>query len=178
MRKPFALTLAALACAVSLFTLANAQQPDPKTQAIAISSLSNAKQLALATMMYVQDNDERFPYGKTTAEIKPKLLPYLKNPAIFVDPTSGKDFVYNAGLSKLPQILLKEPTKSVMFYSPSAHTDGMFSVAYTDGHCKREMKVSSLTVAKVTPTTSRQKYFMELYTGKKAPGNPTLKKKK
>ena len=167
MRKPFALILATLGCAVSLFTLANAQQqPDKAQDVVATSSLSNAKQLALATMMYVQDYDERFPSGKTMAEIKPKLMPYLKNKAVFVDPTSGKDFVYNAGLSKLSQILLKDPRNSVLFYSPTVHTDGMFTVAYAEGHAKREMAVPSLTLAKVTPKTSREKYFMQLYTGK------------
>ncbi len=146
MRKLIAPTFAVLACAVSLFTLAKAQQTDPKEQALAMSSLSNAKQLALATLMYVQDYDEMFPAGKTTAVIKPKLMPYLKNPPIFIDPVSGKDFVYNAALDKFPVAALKTPAQSVMFYSPKIHTDGMYTVAFTDGHCKRVAKVPTLSV--------------------------------
>ena len=161
MRKPFALTLAAFACAVSLFTLAKAQNPDPNAQNLASSSLSNAKQIAVATMMYCQDYDEMFPAGKTTAVVKPKLMPYIKNSAAFIDPTSGKEFVYNAALDKFPLAALKAPAQSVLFYSPKIHTDGMFTVAFTDGHCKRVAKIPALSVGtaptkKPTPMKRRK----------------------
>ena len=150
MYKPFALTLAALACVVSLYTLAKAQEAN-KPQDAAELSLSHANQLSKATLMYAMDYDDIFPYGKTMAENKPLIQPYLKflkAEEAFVDPTSGKDFVYNPALSKMPKPWIKDPLKSVMFYSPSAHTDGQFTVAYVDGHCKREMAVPSLTIEK------------------------------
>ena len=56
------------------------------------SCLSNLKQIGLATMMYVQDYDGRFPGhtgGPTSAYDWPvMLLPYCKNAQIFECPTS------------------------------------------------------------------------------------------
>lgn len=146
MRKPFALPLAVFACVVSLFTLANAQPPN-KEQGLALSSLSNGRQLATAMMMYCQDYDEMLPHGKTMTEVKPKVFPYVKNNAIFVDPTSGKDFMYNPVMSGMPQKRIKEPAQAVVFYSPSIHTDGMFTIGFADGHCKRQTKVPNLIFA-------------------------------
>ncbi len=70
--------------------------------------LSNAKQLALATLMYVQDNDELFPqsvYSMDTPILMPgtnarvftlydAVMPYIKNIDIFVCPSNrpGIDF--------------------------------------------------------------------------------------
>lgn len=142
MKKPLTVALVAFACGISLFGLARAQDGDDTARA----SLSNSKQLALAAIMYAQDYDEMYPYGKTTAAIKPKVMPYLKNKAIFVDPTSGKDFAYNANMSAMALARMKNPAGTVLFHSPVAHTDGKFTIAYADGHCKREGKVPSLKV--------------------------------
>jgi prepilin-type processing-associated H-X9-DG protein len=146
MKKLTVFSLAASACIASLFGLARAQEPDA-AQAIGTSSLSNARQIATATLMYAQDYDEMFPYGKTTAVIKPKVFPYIKNNQLFVDPVSGKDFMYNPGMSAMAQSRLHSPVTTVLYHSPKAHTDGKFTVAYADGHCKREPKMPSLKVA-------------------------------
>jgi len=45
--------------------------------------LKNAKQIAIALLMYVQDYDERFPPNFGDEGVSQVLLPYLKNPSVF-----------------------------------------------------------------------------------------------
>lgn len=83
------------------------------------SCLSNIKQMGTATMMYVQDYDERYPYldpaynGVTAIGIglpngqtltKPfvwawplQLYPYIKNQQVFVCPSDGFKGAYSWG---------------------------------------------------------------------------------
>jgi prepilin-type N-terminal cleavage/methylation domain-containing protein/prepilin-type processing-associated H-X9-DG protein len=60
------------------------------------SSSSNARQLGLAIRMYVQDFDERFPFGGWlpngnigTGEWQNTVAPYIKNRGIYRCPSSG-----------------------------------------------------------------------------------------
>jgi len=59
------------------------------------SSASNARQLGLAIRMYVQDYDERFPFGgwlpggNGSGEWQNTTAPYIKNKGIYYCPSSG-----------------------------------------------------------------------------------------
>lgn len=61
------------------------------------SSGSNARQLGLAVRMYVQDYDERFPFGgwrpgnDGTWDWQNSTAPYIKNKGIYYCPSSGDD---------------------------------------------------------------------------------------
>lgn len=62
------------------------------------SSGSNVRQLGLAVRMYVQDFDERFPFGGWmpngnigTGEWQNTVAPYIKNKGIYYCPSSGDD---------------------------------------------------------------------------------------
>src|SRR5690349_5665606 len=61
------------------------------------SSGSNVRQLGLAIRMYIQDNDERFPFGGwqpapplgATNDWQNSVAPYIKNKGIYYCPSSG-----------------------------------------------------------------------------------------
>jgi prepilin-type N-terminal cleavage/methylation domain-containing protein/prepilin-type processing-associated H-X9-DG protein len=61
------------------------------------SSQSNAKQLALGVLMYVQDYDERYPFagwrpnGDGTWDWQNSTAPYIKNKAVYYCPSSTDD---------------------------------------------------------------------------------------
>src|SRR5262249_24120780 len=61
------------------------------------SSGSNVRQLGLAVRMYVQDYDERFPFGgwrpgnDGTWDWQNSTAPYIKNKGIYYCPSSGDD---------------------------------------------------------------------------------------
>ncbi len=78
------------------------------------SCLSNVKQLALSTLMYAQDYDERFPrYAGYRAPLEPDYVlleggydywfmviqPYAKNAQIFSCPSFGNNRIYGGGES-------------------------------------------------------------------------------
>ncbi len=77
-----------------------------REQARKISCLSNMKQLGTAVLMYVQDNDEQFPFGENWHADVPKtakgivdtnyqlgnrfqLAPYIKSEAIWICPSDS-----------------------------------------------------------------------------------------
>jgi len=64
-----------------------------REQARKITCTSNLKQLGTAVMMYVQDNDEQFPFGNNWSRLtnpcgnKYQLYPYVKNLQVFHCPS-------------------------------------------------------------------------------------------
>jgi prepilin-type N-terminal cleavage/methylation domain-containing protein len=106
--------------------------------------LSNGRQLSLATQMYTQDYDERFPEGLGMVNNKRiwsgegwagSIAPYVKNTGLFHCPSdplqNGLSYAYNANLTAIPGdedeenlppppgISLAElgaPTRTVLFF--------------------------------------------------------------
>ncbi len=60
--------------------------------------LSNVKQITLATLMYVQDWDEKFPWNDYFTEGPGrKIQPYIKNLQIFICPDQSWDYWWSVG---------------------------------------------------------------------------------
>jgi prepilin-type processing-associated H-X9-DG protein len=104
--------------------------------------LSNVKQLALGTIMYAGDNDDRLP---DASHWRSAVMPYVKNAEIFRCPadTSGAASSYrlNPRLSRLPMTAVGEPANTAMIYEGDGNGftprhNGMGSVSFVDGHAK------------------------------------------
>lgn len=87
--------------------------------------IANAKQIALALLMYVQDYDERFPPGNM--DIQSVLMPYVKNEMIFNFP--GTNFVYLMDGQTLQSI--DRPAETMVGY---IQAPGGRAVIWADGH--------------------------------------------
>ena len=95
------------------------------------------KQIALATIMYAQDYDERFPDAQASARLQPLVLPYLKDARSFANSSSGGRVLYNTHLSGLALNAVKYPTEVPLLWEERAWPDGRRSVAFVDGHVMR-----------------------------------------
>lgn len=84
--------------------------------------MSNAKQLALAAIMYATDNGDALPGPDG---IKDLLMPYLKNERMF----EGFVYVFAGGSMSA----IEKPAETVIGYIPGK---GGRAVAYADGHVK------------------------------------------
>ncbi len=96
-------------------------------------TISNAKQLGLALIMYSQDYDDRLPPSGDS--VKNALLPYLKNESLFQNPATGGDefvFSYDGG----PLNSLSDPSRTLMGF---LNGPGGRAVIYADGHVMWEM---------------------------------------
>lgn len=87
--------------------------------------MSNARQIALALLMYVQDYDERFPMG--SMDIQSVLMPYLKNETVFNFP--GTNFVYLMDGQTLQS--MDRPSETMVGY---IQAPGGRAVIWADGH--------------------------------------------
>lgn len=87
--------------------------------------VANAKQIALALLMYVQDYDERFPLG--SMDIQSVLMPYVKNEMIFNFP--GTNFVYLMDGQTLQSI--DRPAETMVGYIQASRGR---AVIWADGH--------------------------------------------
>ncbi|MGQ9791157.1 MAG: hypothetical protein ACUVR7_10910 [Armatimonadota bacterium] len=87
--------------------------------------VTNARQIALALLMYVQDYDERFPMG--SMNIQSVLMPYLKNETVFNFP--GTNFVYLMDGQPLQSI--DRPAETMVGY---IQAPGGRAVIWADGH--------------------------------------------
>lgn len=106
--------------------------------AMGSSCLSNIKQLATGTMIYLSDYDDRMP---PALDIKPAIMPYIKNNKIFACPETRVEFAINDGILGVEAPLLLDPSGTVMYYEGyqkqlSGPHEGRSSVAYTDGHAR------------------------------------------
>jgi len=110
-----------------------------KTAADATVILSNLKQLALGAILYATDQDEKL--NLSTATLKTKLLPYVKNEAIFKAP-DGKPMplVFNSNLTGKRFGDVRRPAETVMMSlggkGSLVFTDGRTPIAFVDGHVK------------------------------------------
>jgi hypothetical protein len=104
-------------------------------------SLSNVKQLAIATIMYANDHNERLP---AASRFKVSIMPYLRNSEVFTAPgatkgtvgyffeprLSGWRFSAIPNLSATAMILQGTPKKTAFPYR------GRTPLGYADGHVK------------------------------------------
>jgi hypothetical protein len=129
---PAGAALLACAGAVSLLAFARAQQSSDNA-----ACMSNLKQMCLGLLMYVQDYDEKYPLMKTAVQLQPRLLPYVKNRAIFTCPVTKKPYQPNAGLSYKKLASFASPATTWALRDAQAHPDRMWTVGWLDGHVTR-----------------------------------------
>ena len=98
------------------------------------SSLSNLKQLALATLMYAQDHDEVFPPLADAAKTHASLMPYLREERVFTPPNKRATYIANAALSRKNLAIIPEPSNCLLFYESTPSSLGKRSVVFADGH--------------------------------------------
>jgi len=92
--------------------------------------LKNAKQIAIALLMYVQDYDEMFPPNFGDEGVSQVLLPYLKNPSVF-EVDGAFAFRYRMDGQSLANIELPATTEVGYLELPNGRM-----VIYADGHVK------------------------------------------
>lgn len=88
--------------------------------------LNNGKQIALAVIMWGQDNDDKLP-GQD-GDLKATLRPYVRNDSIFGG-ADGGNFVYTLNGGSLSEV--KNPAGTMMGYIAGP---GGYAVVYADGH--------------------------------------------
>lgn len=105
-------------------------------------NLSNIKQLALATIMFATDYDERLP--KTVAGWHKAIFPYCKNEALFKAPGfqgKGDSYSLNPNVANKVQTSFSKPAETVLLYQGKDgkldySIGGVAAIAYADGHCR------------------------------------------
>ncbi|BCM89715.1 hypothetical protein IAD21_01562 [Abditibacteriota bacterium] len=86
------------------------------------SCQSNLKQIGLATMQYVRDYDELFmlaPKWKTELDPYGKFYRQPNFAPVYICPTTGRQYAFNAALSGAMITLVKSPPTMAMFYEPA-----------------------------------------------------------
>ncbi len=114
-----------------------------RTKEKVYASLSNAKQIGIAILMYVQDYDETYPLSAQT--YSDAILPYVKNKAIFHAPDAPEDekisYAFNKNLEGLSLAILTDAAKTVMVYegqngTPLYRYEGTTVIGLADGSCR------------------------------------------
>lgn len=95
------------------------------------------RQLALAVLMYAQDNDEQFPPMQNQQELKTAILDYVGKEKVFIHPETKEAFLHNPKLDRLPAAQVSNPTDTVLWYEANPAQDGTRGVSFADGHAKR-----------------------------------------
>lgn len=115
---------------------------DAKQRAKATVSLSNIKQLALATIMLASDHDDMI--ATTVGGWHKAIFPYCKNERLFKAPGDkgpGDSYALNSNMAKKTLSKVKDPSRTVLIYEGKAgklsfRENGKAAVAYCDGHAK------------------------------------------
>jgi prepilin-type processing-associated H-X9-DG protein len=101
-------------------------------------ALSNAKQIALAALMYSNDYDDQFPYVQSTDQFRHLTYPYSKNDSVWktTNPNGG-GFRFAMNLAGVAETSIDNPAEAPLIYEANAWPDGQRVVAFADGHVKR-----------------------------------------
>ncbi len=102
------------------------------------STISNAKQVALATIMYAADWNDRYPLGMSSGrKFQRAVNPYVKNSSVFrsLNPAGGM-IGPNPNLVAVPTAGIIDPAATPLVFETYDWPDGKRVVAYTDGHAK------------------------------------------
>ena len=103
-----------------------------------VTTISNAKQVALGTLMYSVDWDDRYPLGMSSGRKFQKAVnPYVKNSSVFrsLNPAGGM-IGPNPNLVAVPTEGIIDAAATALVFEPYDWPDGKSVVAYTDGHAK------------------------------------------
>jgi len=95
------------------------------------SSVSNLRQLALATIMYSQDHNEILPPLKTPEDIK-RILEL--DDKICSQPSSKLPYLPNPNIAARALGVFNDADTVILFYEQTPYADGGRCVAFLDGH--------------------------------------------
>jgi len=96
-------------------------------------ALSNAKQIALGTLVYANDNDDRFPPFADSEDVTDKIGPYLRDPKL---PSICAGYDWNTKLSAAKEFSVANPEVTWLFHTSAPDTGGKYIFGYVDGHCR------------------------------------------
>lgn len=101
------------------------------------SSISNAKQLGTALMIYCADYDDVIPYVQSTKGVFEVMYPYMKNVEITksLNP-AGSKFLLNMAVAGASQASIEAPSDTVLFYEDKPWADGTRIVVFCDSSTK------------------------------------------
>lgn len=99
-------------------------------------TISNAKQMALATIMYAGDYDDVIPYVQSTKGAYEVIQPYMKNREYIKTLNPGAKFLLNMAVAGVSMSSIENPAETVLYYEDKTWPDGSRVVAFTDGHVK------------------------------------------
>jgi hypothetical protein len=119
----------------SLHASAQTQTPE-EIKAERAEALSNAKNIALATIMYADDYDNVFPYVQQTASAVEVLQPYTKNREVYKSPTKGGRFLFNMNLAGVNMTAIESPAQTPLWIESLPDPSMKVAVAFADGHAK------------------------------------------
>ncbi|HZH97557.1 MAG TPA: hypothetical protein VEX38_01185 [Fimbriimonadaceae bacterium] len=113
--------------------------------------LSNIKQLAVAVMMLMGDNDDTLALNGSNWQ--QKVMPYLQNKQLFICPESGGKTAYsfNGNLAGRKGTSIPNAKRTVLLYEGSGgklnfRHNGKAAVAFADGHAKLIDKKEAATL--------------------------------
>ncbi len=111
---------------------------------VALSSMSNVKQILLGIIQLTQDYDEKFAF--TTANFHDKVFPYIKSEQVFQAPAVDEDkplaYTVNPTLAGKSLADLDEPAQTVAVYEagpdgkPLFRFGGKAVIGFADGHVR------------------------------------------
>ena len=114
-----------------------AQTPESLEQFRAAVYPLNLKQLSLAARQFFNDFEEKFAFLPEFQE--EALLPYLRNPTLWIIPGTKEKFLFNARLSGKMTQEIAEPARTILFYDgadgqPIFRYTGKTAICFVDGH--------------------------------------------
>jgi hypothetical protein len=107
-----------------------------------MSSMSNLRQIALGTVMFAQDHDQKLPPMDSMDKFKSSVGPYLqsqKGSDLFTEPGANVPYQLNGDVSNKSMASLSDPAKTVIIEESAPHSDGKIAVAYADGEVRLVM---------------------------------------
>ncbi|HMS56411.1 MAG TPA: hypothetical protein PKA27_13510 [Fimbriimonadaceae bacterium] len=112
--------------------------PPASNDNLKTQSLSNIKQVALATMMYVADYDDVFPWPQSSRGAIAVQYPYMKDLALgkSTNPDANEYYRFNTNVGGVAQTDIEDPQSVPLWYEGKPWPDGSRCVAFCDGHAK------------------------------------------
>lgn len=122
--------------AVVLAALAAGQSLSPELMQKRTKTISNAKMVGTALMIYQADWDDLYPIGKSQPEIQKAVHPYLKDMSKWRSENSGSRLLFNMNLVGVSALHLETPADTPAVYESKAWPDGGRIVGFADGYAK------------------------------------------
>jgi prepilin-type processing-associated H-X9-DG protein len=101
------------------------------------SSMSNLKQIGLATLQFENDHNNKYPPTDSVQDFKDALNPYLgqtRVATIFIEPGTMSEYTINPAISNEDAASAGDPAQVEIAREPVPHGGRYTAVLYGDGH--------------------------------------------